>query len=372
MPEHVGFDWALQPGATSQGGQPLADRVIGHGPTDRGVEQVDEHEVALVRRTARAPLDQIVVIAGQDLGAHRHVVIATLGVRTVGVGVPIHDMQMRALDRAPQRPGRRGEMQIATPQSQRFADTHPAEPQHHDQQAVPPAATRPQQGVDLGCAHRTRAWPPAAALHVAGPRPIPHARPFRTQLGRQVAIVADLIQQRQHHRVDRAAGHRMLVKLADRGQHMVDPTGATHLALARPRPLHRGRPQHRHEQAQRACTADKIATAPSAPAQEQRQVPGVGLGRALGPVTAQTKMTQEGVSNRDETPVIIDDRPVRQRRRHLDPQRTHLGRVARSHPCTSCTVSRGCDKKAEQQFATRHHATRFAPQKSVRARGRWW
>ena len=77
----------------------------------------------------------------------------------------------------------------------------------------------------------------ARALDVPWPSPIPQPRTLRPQLGRQVPVVADLIQRRKHRRVDRAVGHRMFVELADRGQQMVDPTRAPHPAPPGAAPL---------------------------------------------------------------------------------------------------------------------------------------
>ena len=74
------------------------------------------------------------------------------------------DVQARAAHR---QPGLRPRRRIAgrTVQPERFADPQAAEPQQHEEEAVPPRAAHPQQRLDLLPSH----WDRPGALDVAGP-----------------------------------------------------------------------------------------------------------------------------------------------------------------------------------------------------------
>jgi hypothetical protein len=74
------------------------------GPAGRGVVEVDENEVAVLGIPARSPLRQVVVVAGEDLSPDRHVALAALGMRAIGVGVAIDHVQVRTGNPTAQRP----------------------------------------------------------------------------------------------------------------------------------------------------------------------------------------------------------------------------------------------------------------------------
>ena len=69
---------------------------------------------------------------------------------------------------------------------------------------------------------------------MAGPGHIANPGTLRAQLGRQVPVITGLEQQRQHRGIQRAVSHSMLVKLAHRGQDVVDPARAPDPALPQP------------------------------------------------------------------------------------------------------------------------------------------
>ena len=156
-------------------------------------------------------------------------------------------------------------------------------------------------------------------------RPGTVAKPatLRTQLGRQVPVIAHLEQQHQHRGVQNTIGHRVPVELAHRGQDVVDPTRATDPALPGARPSDRRRLEHRDEHPKRRGSGQKIPPAGLTPPQVARQVAGIGAGRALGPAGPQAQVTQVGVGDRDRHPVLVDHSPVAERVGQLDPQRLH-------------------------------------------------
>ena len=183
---------------------------------------------------------------------------------------------------------------------------------------------------------------------MAGPGQIAKTRALGTQVGREVTVVADLIEQGQHGGIQRALSHRMLVELAHRGEHVIDPPGAARPALPGTGALNRRGLEHRHEQRQCPGRGQKIPPAVLAPRQVTRQVTGIDTGGALGPVGAKPQMTQEGVSDRDSPPVVADDSPVGERVGQRDTLRPHDGRLRGSQLRTWRTVSRGCDNDPAQ------------------------
>jgi len=201
---------------------------------------------------------------------------------------------------------------------------------------------------------------------VAGTSPIPQSRPLKLELGRQVPVVAHLIQQPQHRGVDAAAGQRVTVELAHRGEHMVDPPRPAHGAPPGPDPLRRRRPEHPHEQVQVARAGKQVPAPGRAPTQEQGKIPGIDAGRPLGPVGAQPKVPQVGVGGRHRHPGVVHHGPVGERAGQLDPQRPHQNTPGRcvAQFAMSRTIRRRSDMNTPQRPQKEHPVTVLGPLKS--------
>ena len=158
---------------------------------------------------------------------------------------------------------------------------------------------------------------------MAGPGHIANPGTLRAQLGRQVPVITGLEQQRQHRGIQRAVSHSMLVKLAHRGQDVVDPARAPDPALPRAGPGDRRGLEHHHEHPQRRRPGQKIPPARLTPPQIARQVAGISTCGALGPVSPQAQVAEVGVGEGHRHPVIVDDGPVGERAGQLDTQRLH-------------------------------------------------
>src|SRR5207244_8232483 len=114
---------------------------------------------------------------------------------------------------------------------ERFSHPYAAEPQHDDEETVPPAVAHPEQRLDLFAPQRHRAAGPPGTLDMTGPGPIAKTRALGTQLGGEATVVADLAEQGEHGGIQRALSHGVLVELAHGGEDVVDPPGAARPAL---------------------------------------------------------------------------------------------------------------------------------------------
>ncbi len=210
----------------------------------------------------------------------------------------------------------------------------PRHQQHH--QPVPGRQAGLQQRDDLLVAGPVDRL--LRLMHpVPGPHPPRHARVLAAGLQRQVQVVGQLIQLRQHLLRRLACGDRVHQEPAYRRQHRVDPAGAAcrgppragqHLPIAGWACVHAadlpGRvPQPGHEQPEVRRSRPPVAARPAAPPQEQRDPARVRLARRLRAIAPEPHLPQERVRLGHHGQVLIQHRPVLHPGRHPHRERPH-------------------------------------------------
>jgi hypothetical protein len=180
--------------------------------------------------------------------------------------------------------------------------------------------------------------------------PVTNTRALGLQLRREVAVVADLVYSSEHRCVEHPVGDGVLVELPHGREQMVDPPGAAHTALSGAGALDRCRLQHHHEQPERSRPGEEVPPAPLTPRQVAGEVAGIRACRTLSSISAETEVTQVGVSQFDRTEVVVDDRPIREGVGQRDPQRPHEFPRRRSQLPTWRTIPRGCNRVCERLF----------------------
>jgi len=145
-----------------------------------------------------------------------------------------HDMQMCPGRRAAQRGRGLHQVQVFAAQAERLADPQPREPQQHQQEAVTPTGRGLQQRLPLLLGGGAITTVALGAQLVPRPHAVAQPAVLGAQLGRQVPVVADLVEGGQHPRVQACVGDLVLDELAHDREHMVDPTGAARATVAAP------------------------------------------------------------------------------------------------------------------------------------------
>lgn len=125
--------------------------------------------------------------------------------------------------------------------------------------------------------------------------------------------------------------HRVRQQAPHRDEHPVDPPLTPHRLRTRPLLHHRHHPvpghsgvlQPDHEQAELPARRRPFPARRPAPAQVERDAPGVRLGGQLRPVPTEPQIPKPLISNRDDLQIVVQNRPVLLPRRHHHGKRTH-------------------------------------------------
>ena len=333
VPELVRVNRAGQACPPRQACQQLVERPRPHRRPERLAEQVDQQEVALPGLRAGTPFQHVLVVGLDDepVGRDRPGP-ARLGCGAVGVVAAV-DMQVLAPDPAAQPGGVRHEVHVLQPEPGQLAAPVPDPPQRQHDEPVPGVAAGLQQRQHVlvaGGVHdpgRLRQLVPGAA-------PQPQPGPVAAHLGGKVVVLHQVEQRIQHALVGESDRDGVPEELPDRGQHRVDPARAAHhpqLGAGRRVRVIMLHPVH--EPAELVRRLPPVQPGRGAPVQEQRQRPGVRLGRALRAVPAQPDVQQPLIGLGHRPVRRIDHRPVPVTRRKPDPERpepshclTHLSR----------------------------------------------
>lgn len=212
-------------------------------------------------------------------------------------------------------------MQIRPAQAEDLADPQAPEPQQHQDEPVPPAGRRLEQRLPLGL--RGGVGPGS----LRGPQPVPGTSPvtqpasFGAQLSSQEPVVGHLVEGSQHRAVHCPVGHRVLEELPDDRQHVVDPGRTRRTALASAGAFGRRAAQQQHEPAQVPGAVLQAPARAGAPAKEPGQLASIDPRGRLRPVTAEAKIEQEPVGDRDLDVLGVDHGPIPPAVAKLHPER---------------------------------------------------
>lgn len=230
-------------------------------------------------------------------------------------------MQMLAADPAPQPGGVRNEVNILQPDTSQLAAAVTGPPQRQHDEPVPGIAARPQQRQYLAVAGRIH-HPLRLRQPVPRAAAEPHPGVFAADLGRKVVVLDEIEQRVQRHLAHRPACDGVLEELADGGQHGVHPAGTPHDAGLRSGSCVRVVAlQPVNEPAELTRRLPPVPADRRTPLEEQRQRPGIGLGRALRAVPAQANVQQPLIRPGHRPVPGAEHRPVPFTRRQPDPER---------------------------------------------------
>lgn len=216
-----------------------------------------------------------------------------------------------------QAPGVPGGVEVASPQPAQLAPAQPRPGHEYDDEAVTGRSARVEQGHDVvvaGSVDRSFGLMKA----VTGSQPPWDPAVFAAGRLGQVAVVGQLIDERNQPRRGLAGRDGVGDEPTHRAEHDVDPPGAAnrpapgpgqHLAKLAVR-LRPGVGQPGHEQPEVLDAGMPVPAGVPAPAKEQGDRAGIGLGRQLRAVTAEAKMSKVGVGLVDHDQLVVNHGPV--------------------------------------------------------------